>query len=78
MLRAIAFLITMVFFLVIYAFVLAPALEIVSSSVQAASQPGIPFASIDTVLFVGLPLILLGGVILVVFVIATGIRGTSL
>jgi hypothetical protein len=78
MLRAIAFLISMVFFLVIYAFVLAPALEIVSSSVQAASQPGIPFASIDTALFVGLPLILLGGVILVVFVIATGIRGTSL
>jgi hypothetical protein len=78
MLRAIAFLISMLFFLVIYAFVLAPALEIVSNSLQAASAPGIPFASFNTALFVGLPLILMGGIILVVFVIATGIRGTSL
>jgi TRAP-type C4-dicarboxylate transport system permease small subunit len=78
MLRAIGFLVSMVFFLTIYGFVLAPALEKVSSSVQAASAPGIPFGIFNTVLFVGMPLVLLGGVILVVFVIATGIRGTSL
>jgi len=78
MLRAIGFLTSMTFFVVIYAFILAPALEIVSNSLQAASAPGISFANIDTVLFVGMPLGLLGGMILVVFVIATGLRGTSL
>jgi len=49
----------------------------VSSAIQAESAPGIPFALFDTALFVGLPLILLGGTLVLMFVIATGLRGTS-
>jgi hypothetical protein len=78
MLRAMAFLISTVFFLVIYTQIVAPAIEQVSNSVQSVSAPGISFQLIDTALFVGLPLVLLGGTIVVMFVIATGLRGTSL
>jgi len=78
MLRAMVFLITITFFLVIYTTIVAPALEMVSTSVQSVSAPGISFDLIDTALFVGLPLILLGGTIVVLFVVATGLRGTSL
>ena len=78
MLRAMAFLVSTVFFLAIYVTVVAPAIEQVSNSVQAVSAPGISFSMIDTALFVGLPLILLGGTIVVLFVVATGLRGTSL
>jgi hypothetical protein len=78
MLRAMAFLVSTVFFLVIYTQLVAPALETVSTSVQSVSAPGISFDLIDTALFVGLPLILLGGTIVVMFVVATGLRGTSL
>jgi len=78
MLRAMAFLVSMVFFLTIYITIVAPAIEQVSIAVQATSAPGISFSMIDTALFVGMPLVLLGGIILVLFVVATGLRGTSL
>jgi len=77
MLRAMGYMVTIVFFLSVYVTVLAPALEQVSSAIQAESAPGIPFALFDTALFVGLPLVLLGGTLVLMFVIATGLRGTS-
>jgi hypothetical protein len=72
------FMVTIVFYLVIYVTILAPAIEQVSKSIQAVSSPGVPFDLIDTALFVGFPLILLGGTLIVMFVVATGLRGTSL
>jgi len=77
MLRAMGYMVTIVFFLSVYVTVLAPAIEQVSSAIQAESAPGISFELIDTALFVGLPLILLGGTLVLMFVIATGLRGTS-
>jgi hypothetical protein len=77
MLRAMGYMVTIVFFLSVYVTVLAPAIEQVSSAIQAESAPGISFGLIDTALFVGLPLILLGGTLVLMFVIATGLRGTS-
>jgi hypothetical protein len=77
MLRAMGYMITIVFFLSVYVTVLAPAIEQVSGAIQAESAPGISFALIDTALFVGLPLILLGGTLVLMFVVATGLRGTS-
>lgn len=81
MFRATKLLVGMVFFLVVYAGVLVPALQRVSSSISGMTptggvDPGI-IGTTETVLFLGLPLLFLGGIILVVALIAVGIRGTS-
>jgi len=58
--------------------VVAPALEEVTDAVTAVDNTGIiAYDGVLTALFYGMPMLLLGGVILVVFVVATGIRGTS-
>ena len=78
MLRAMGYLVTVVFFLVTYVTVVAPALEQVTDSITAVDNTGlIAYDGVLTALFYGMPMLLLGGVILVVFVVATGIRGTS-
>jgi hypothetical protein len=80
MLRLIQFMVAMVFFLVLYITTLAPAIERVSSAIRSVNGPAAvgDFALIETALFVGLPLVFLGGIILIVFVAASGLRGTSI
>lgn len=80
MLRAIKFVTATVFFLVLYITTLAPAIEDVSNSLQTVNGGAGPldmWGAVETALFLGMPLVLLGGVILIGFVIAFGIRGTS-
>lgn len=79
MLGNIRFLVAMVFFLVLYITTLAPAIERVSSSIQDVAGPAAvgSYSQVETTLFVGLPLVFLGGIILIVFVVAAGLRGTS-
>jgi hypothetical protein len=81
MFRAVKLLVGMVFFLVVYVGVVAPGLQRVSSSISgltpnAGVDPGV-IGTTETVLFLGMPLLFLGGIILVVALIAVGIRGTS-
>jgi hypothetical protein len=79
MLRTIRFVVAMTFFLIIYVTTLAPAIEDTSTAVQAADSGG-PlgmYGSVETALFVGLPMVMLGGILVIGFVIAVGIRGTS-
>ena len=81
----IKFLTVMVFFLVLMVTVLLPVIEQIANTVVPLqpSGDGVTLAItgvIDTTLtavFVGMPLVLPGGVILVSFVIAGGLRGTS-
>lgn len=79
-LQNIQFLVVMTFFLVLMVTVLLPTIELITNTIvplmpdnQAIS--GIP--AILTAVFVGMPLVLLGGTVLVGFVIAAGLRGTS-
>jgi hypothetical protein len=81
MFRATRLLVAMVFFLVVYVGVVAPALERVSSQLSgltpnAGVDPGV-IGTTETVIFLGMPLLFLGGIILLVALIAVGIRGTS-
>jgi len=81
------FLTVMVFFLVLMVTVLLPVIEQIAATVVPLQPSGenanlaITITGvIDTTLtavFVGMPLVLLGGVILISFVIAGGLRGTS-
>jgi hypothetical protein len=81
MFGTIRFVIATVFFLVIFAYALAPALSQVTNALQAAmisdgAATGV-IGSMETALFLGMPLVMLGGVLLIGFVVATGLRGTS-
>ena len=79
------FLAVMVFFVVVRVTVLLPVIEQIANTVVPLqpSGDGVTLAItgvIDTTLtavFVGMPLVFLGGIILVSFVIAGGLRGTS-
>lgn len=81
MFRASRLLIAMTFVLVIYAGILAPAFQKVIKSLE----PLIPSSGVDTgivgttetVMFLGIPLIFGGGIVLVFFLIAVRLRGTS-
>jgi len=79
MLSNIRFLVAMIFFLVLYVTTLAPAIERVSSAIQDVGGPAAvgSYSQVETTLFVGLPLVFLAGIILIVFVVAAGLRGTS-
>jgi hypothetical protein len=81
----IKFLTVMVFFLVLMVTVLLPVIEQIASTVVPL-QPSGENANLAitgvidstlTAVFVGMPLVFLGGIILVSFVIAGGLRGTS-
>lgn len=78
----IKFLTVMVFFLVLMVTVLLPVIEQIASTVVPLQPSGAlaitgVIQTTLTAVFVGMPLVLLGGVILVSFVIAGGLRGTS-
>lgn len=78
----IKFLTVMLFFLVLMVTVLLPVIEQIARTVVPLQPSGALAITgvIETTLtavFVGMPLVLLGGVILVSFVIAGGLRGTS-
>jgi hypothetical protein len=81
----IKFLTVMVFFLVLMVTVLLPVIEQIAATVIPLQPSGESVnlaitGVIDTTLtavFVGMPLVFLGGIILVSFVIAGGLRGTS-
>jgi len=81
MFSTIRFVIATVFFLVIFAYVLAPALSQVTDALQGlmisdGAATGV-IGSMETVLFLGMPLVMLGGVLVIGFVVGTGLRGTS-
>jgi len=81
MLRTLRFVVAMVFFLVVFVGVIAPALSQFSAAMEGAmisdgALTGV-IGTTETVLFLGMPLVLLGGVILIGFVVASGLRGTS-
>lgn len=81
MLRPLRFLVAILFFAVLYITTLAPALETTSNDIKA-QQPDNPavagvITDLETALFVGMPLLLVGGIIVTVFVISVGLRGTS-
>jgi len=80
MLGGIRFVIASTFFIIAYLTILAPAIDSVSNSVQSVdSTNGIAISqTLETVLFVGMPLIFVGGILVVVFLVAAGgRRGTS-
>jgi len=80
MIRTIRLIVGMVAFLVIYAFIIAPALQQFIAAVEPFSGGAISgvFGPTKTALFLAMPLLLLGGILVLGFVIATGLRGTSL
>jgi hypothetical protein len=81
----IKFLTVMVFFLVLMVTVLLPVIEQIAATVIPLQPSGEStnlaitgvIDSTLTAVFVGMPLVFLGGIILVSFVIAGGLRGTS-
>ena len=80
MMRAIQFTIASTFFIIVYLTLLAPGLDLVSNTIQGVDNTGgiSIYGTLETVLFLGMPLIFIGGIIVVVFAIAAGgRRGTS-
>jgi hypothetical protein len=80
MLGGIRFVIASTFFIIAYLTILAPAIDSVSNSVQSLDNTGgiAIYQTLETVLFVGMPLIFVGGILVVVFLVAAGgRRGTS-
>jgi hypothetical protein len=80
MLGGIRFVIASTFFIIAYLTILAPAIDSVSNSVQSLDSTGgiAIYQTLETVLFVGMPLIFVGGILVVVFLVAAGgRRGTS-
>jgi hypothetical protein len=81
MLGTIRYVVGILVFLGIYATVLAPALSQVTDQIfqvtpEGAVDTGL-ITTLETVMFVGLPMILMAGVIILGFVVAVGLRGTS-
>jgi len=76
--RTIRLVVAMVAFLVIYAFVVAPALATFFDAIRPflGGAIGGTVGRTETVLFLGMPLLLLGGIIVLAFVVAVGLRGT--
>jgi len=80
MLNVVRYVTALLVFLLIYVTVLAPVLSQLTGSLQSATTQG-PLSGIidplETAMFVGMPLVLAAGVLLIGFIIAVGIRGTS-
>jgi len=82
MLPLIRYMFVTIIFLIIYITIVAPPLAAVTDRISAANPSngvvtGV-IGDLETVIFVGLPLLLLAGIILIGFIFAVGIRGTSL
>jgi hypothetical protein len=69
------------FLLVLFGFVLAPALQTVITELTSVMASSALTTSVigrtTTFLFIGLPLLLLGGALVAAFFVAVGLRGTS-
>jgi hypothetical protein len=79
MIRTIRLIVSMLAFLVIFAFVIAPALAQFVDAINPFLGGSIGSGVVndtETALFLGMPLLLLGGILLLGFVIAAGLRGT--
>jgi hypothetical protein len=81
MLGTIRYVVGILVFLGIYATVLAPALSQVTDQIFQATPEGAVdtglITTLETVMFVGMPMILMAGVLILGFVVAVGLRGTS-
>ena len=81
MLGTIRYVIAILVFLGIYVTLLAPALSQVTDAIFQVTPSGAVdrslISTLETVMFVGLPMILMAGVIIIGFVVAVGLRGTS-
>jgi len=80
MLGTVRFLMAMIIFLIIYITLLAPALDTAVTALAGQHPENAAFggyAAVETALFVGMPLVMVGGIILVGFIVAFGLRGTS-
>jgi len=81
MLGTIRYVVGILVFLGIYATVLAPALSQVTDQIFRATPEGAVdtglITTLETVMFVGMPMILMAGVLILGFVVAVGLRGTS-
>ena len=82
MLPLIRYMFVTIIFLIIYITIVAPPLAAVTDRLSAANPSngvvtGV-IGNLETVIFVGLPLLLLAGIILIGFIFAVGIRGTSI
>jgi hypothetical protein len=82
MLPLIRYMFVIIIFLIVYITIVAPPLAAVTDRISAANPSGGVvtgvIGNLETVIFVGLPLLLLAGIILIGFIFAVGIRGTSL
>jgi len=78
MISTIRLIVAMLAFLVVYAFIIAPALADFINAIRPFTGGAIggTIGTAETVLFLGMPLVLLGGILLLGFVIASGLRGT--
>jgi len=80
MLPLIRYMFVTILFLIIYITIVAPPLAAVTDRLSAANPGGVAtgvIGDLETVIFVGLPLVLLAGIIIIGFIFAVGIRGTS-
>jgi hypothetical protein len=79
MFKTIRLTVAMMVFLVIYAFVIAPALQDFIGSIKPFTGGAIGgvIGSTQTALFLGMPLLLLGGTLVLLFLVASGLRGSS-
>jgi len=81
MLPLIRYMFVTIIFLIVYITIVAPPLAAVTDRISAANpSDGVVtgvIGNLETVIFVGLPLLLLAGIILIGFIFAVGIRGTS-
>lgn len=81
MFRVIKYVLTTSFILVVFATTLGPALQRVITELQTVmvsnGQTDSVIGSTETVLFLGMPLLFIGGAVVLAFFVAVGIRGTS-
>ena len=81
MLRLIRYVFVLIVFLIVYVTIVAPPLARVTNRLSQANPSngavvGV-IGDLETVIFVGLPLVLLAGVVSIGFIFAFAIRGTS-
>jgi len=81
MFRMVRFATVTTFLLVLFAFVLGPALQTVINELTAVMASSSLTSSVigntTTFLFIGMPLLLLGGALVAAFFVAVGLSGTS-
>lgn len=81
MFRVIKYVLTMAFILVVFATTLAPALQRVITTLQSVmvsnDSTSTVISNTETFLFIGMPLLFIGGALVLAFFVAVGLRGTS-